>query len=60
MDAARYAAQSDPDCNRHFRRRWTEEEIPTWLMPDDTSTTLEDVSLQTLLAWRREAPNRNT
>jgi hypothetical protein len=60
MDAARYAAQSDPECNRHFRRRWTEEEIPAWHMPVETPTTLEDISMQTLIAWRREAPRRNT
>ncbi len=23
-DAASYASQSDPDLNRHFRRRWSE------------------------------------
>ncbi|MBC9207525.1 hypothetical protein IBL26_11830 [Roseomonas aerophila] len=60
MDVARYAAQSDPDCNRHFRRRWTEEEIPSWHLPEQTPTTLEDISMQTLIAWRREAPGRDT
>ena len=28
MDAARFAAQSDPDRNQHFRRRWAEPSQP--------------------------------
>ncbi|QTI79019.1 hypothetical protein IAI58_15495 [Roseomonas marmotae] len=50
MDAARYAMQSDPECNRQFRRRWSDEEIPAWHMPAEPPTTLEDISMQTLIA----------
>lgn len=32
--SADFAAQSDPDCNRHFSRRWSE---PAWLPAVGTS-----------------------
>jgi hypothetical protein len=60
MDAASYAAQSDPDCNRHFRRRWIEHPVPQIRQPAYSPKSLDDVALETLLAWRREAPRRNT
>ena len=28
MDAASFAAQSDPDANRQFRRRWSDDAQP--------------------------------
>jgi len=58
MDAAGYAAQSDPDCNPHFRRRWTEPETPPWQKPESACKTLENLSADVVIAWRRKAPQR--
>jgi hypothetical protein len=54
---AAYAAMSDPERNWHFSRRWT---APAYdlgdcaVLPDPK--TLEDVSLELLIDFRRSRP----
>lgn len=51
MNAADFAAQSDPDLNRHFRRRW-EDTAPARQPVQDAPRTLEQLSAELVLAWR--------
>lgn len=60
MDAASYAAQSDPDCNRHFRRRWTEPEMPPPRDARERVKTLEEIATDLALDWRRHLQKRAT
>ena len=50
---AAYVAMSDPDLNRHFSRRWTAPHDlgDCAVLPDPK--TLEDVSLELLIDFRR-------
>ena len=51
MRAHDFYLQSDPDRNRHFRRRWGQPaDLPR---PASRERTLDDIANELAVAWRR-------
>ena len=58
MDAATAAAMSDPERNRHFRRRWQDPQAPRTEPADRHASRDADplgpIGHELLEAWRRQ------
>ena len=54
---SRYARMSDPACNYHFSRPWTEIAVPSWKLERASEVALAtgNPHLADRLAWRAHA-----
>ena len=56
-DTSRFARMSDPACNYHFSRPWTELSVPSWKLERASEVALAtgNPHLADRLAWRAHA-----